>query len=87
MVMDGHRAQCNLETRRFLHQVGTTRRVLEEGTPWANREKLYIGLLKEATRKDLRTTNSPKVLWDYCIERRAQIHITISQDRYFKTTA
>ena len=33
LVMDGHRAQKNLETRRFCHQVGTIMRVLEEGTP------------------------------------------------------
>ena len=49
-------------------------RILEEGTPWANRAELYIGLLKEAVRKDLRASNAQKILWDYCIERRALIH-------------
>ena len=32
LVMDGHRAQQNLETRRFCHQVGTIMRILEQGT-------------------------------------------------------
>jgi hypothetical protein len=74
LVMDGHKAQKNNETRRFCHQVGTIMRVLEEGTPWANRAELYIGLLKEAVRQDLRQSNAPMVLWDYCLERRATIH-------------
>jgi hypothetical protein len=45
--------------------------VLEEGTPWANKAELYIGLIKEAVRKDMKESNCPFVLWDYCIERRA----------------
>jgi hypothetical protein len=47
---------------------------LEEGTPWANMAELYIGLLKEAVRKDMKEQDSSMVLWDYCIERRARIH-------------
>ena len=74
LVMDGHKAQVNLDSKRFCHQIGTIMRVLEEGTPWANRAELYIGLLKESVRKDLRMSNAPMVLWDYCLERRANIH-------------
>ena len=74
LVMDGHKAQRNLSTKKFCHQVGTIMRVLEVGTPWANRAELYIGLLKEAVRRDLRDSHAPKVLWDYCLERRAHIH-------------
>ena len=62
LVMDGYRAQKNTQTRRFCHQVGTIMRVLEEGTPWANRAELYIGLLKEAFRQDMRASNAPMVL-------------------------
>ena len=74
LIVDAHKAQTSKATKRFCHQVGTTLRILEKGTPWANRAELYIGLLKEAVRKDLRATNSPMVLWDYAIERRALIH-------------
>jgi hypothetical protein len=77
LVMDGHKAQVNLETKKFCNEVGTILRKLEVGTPWANRAELYIGLLKEATRKDLRRSNAPMALWDYCIERRALIHNAI----------
>ena len=74
LVVDAHSAQTSNKVRRFCNQVGTTLRVLERGTPWANRAELYIGLLKEAVRKDMHASHSPMVLWDYAIERRAAIH-------------
>ena len=33
---------------KFCNDIGTTLWALEEGTPWSNKAKLYIGLLKEA---------------------------------------
>jgi len=60
--------------RKFCNDIGTTLRVLEEGTPWANKAELYIGLLKEAVRKDMKEAGSPLAFWDYCIERRARIN-------------
>jgi hypothetical protein len=59
--------------REFCTQIGTTLKVLEAETQWANRAELYIGLIKESVRKDMRMTSSPLVLWDYCMERRALI--------------
>lgn len=32
----------------FCHSLGTSLRALEEGTPWANKAELHIGLIKEA---------------------------------------
>jgi hypothetical protein len=40
--------------------MGTELQVLEEGTPWANRAELYIGLLKES---DARIYGSPTHLY------------------------
>ena len=74
LIIDGFSAQKSPEVRKFCEQVGTTLKVLERATPWANRAELYIGLLKEAVRKDMRQSNSPMVLWDFAIERRALIH-------------
>ena len=74
LVVDGHRSLQSGQVRRFCDQVGTTLRILEAHTPWANRAELYIGILKEAVRKDLRASNAPMVLWDYAMERRARIH-------------
>ena len=33
--------------------------------------ELYIGLIKELIRKNVRETNSPLVLWEYCAELQA----------------
>ena len=82
MVMDAHKAQTQSSTKRFCDQVGTTLRILERGTPWANRAELYIGLLKEAVRKDMRESNSPMVLWDYCMERRTRIHNAVPRSLF-----
>ena len=67
-------AQNNNQTKKFCHRVGMTICILEERTPWSNPAKLYIGLFKESVRRDLRMTDAPMVLWDYCMERRYQIH-------------
>ena len=62
------------EVKKFCNDIGTTLRALGEGTPWSNKAELYIGLIKEAVRKDMRESNSPLCLWDYCVERRARIN-------------
>ena len=58
LIIDGHNSQKSNEVKRFCSQVNTTLKILEIGTPWANRAEVYIGLLKEAVRKDLRASNS-----------------------------
>ena len=73
LVCDPHPAQTKREVQEFCTQIGTTLKVLEAETQWANRAELYIGLIKEAVRKDMQMTRSPLVLWDYCMERRALI--------------
>jgi hypothetical protein len=66
--------QMSKEVRVFWNEIGSTLRALEKGTPWTNKIELYIGLLKEAVRKDMKNQDSPMVFWDYCIERRARIY-------------
>ena len=61
MVADPHPSQTKKSVRRFCDQVGMTLRLLEKGARWANRAELYIGLLKEAVRKDMRASNAPMV--------------------------
>ena len=74
LIADMSGEQMSNEVRRFCNNIGTTLRALEEGTPWSNRAELYIGLMKEAVRKDMRESASPLAFWDYCVERRARIH-------------
>ena len=83
--MDKSGEQTSSSVKHFSQQVGLTLRIFEESTQWANRAELYIRILKEAIRKDFRTSNSPLVLWDYCAEHRALIHNLVPRD-LFKTS-
>ena len=42
VICDAARKQISKEVWHFCHQIGTTLRVLEENTPWANRAKLCL---------------------------------------------
>ena len=74
IICDAAKEQISKEVRQFCQRMGTTLRVLEENTPWANLAELYIGLIKEAIRKDMKQSDCPLVFWDYCAERRARIN-------------
>ena len=69
LVCDSHPTQTKPDAKEFCTQIGTTLHVLEAETLWANRAELYVILMKEATRKDMRVSGSPLVLWDYCMEQ------------------
>eukprot|EP00956_Cyclotella_meneghiniana_P022884 scaffold43789_cov35-Cyclotella_meneghiniana.AAC.2 len=58
-ICDPHKNQLDKRIREFCLKIGTTLRALEESTQHANRAELYVGLLKEGTRKDMREKNSP----------------------------
>ena len=73
IIADSHKCHKSKEVRLFCHKIGTTLRVLEGSTQWANRAELYVGLFKEAVRKDMLDEDSPLIFWDYCAERRALI--------------
>ena len=59
---------------KFCNKIGTTLKVLEKNTPWSNKAEIYIGIIKEAVRKEMKEANSPLDFWDYCIERRERIN-------------
>lgn len=74
IICDAAPEQKQESLKKFLTTIGTTLRVLEEGTPWANRAELYVGLMKRAVLKDMKDSHCPLAFWDYCIERRARIN-------------
>ena len=57
-----------------MNDIGTQLQILEEGTLWANKAELFIGLIKEAVRKYMKGSNCPLAFWDYCVECRARIN-------------
>ena len=82
IIADMSGEQMSHDVQKFCNDIGTTLCTLEEGTPWSNKAELYIGLLKEAVRKDMRESNSPMILWDYCVERRARINNLMAKDNF-----
>ena len=70
------------DLKKFCNQIGTTLRILEQNTQWANQAEKYVGLLKEAVRKDMHEANLPLVLWDYFDERRAAILCLMARDLF-----
>eukprot|EP00957_Ditylum_brightwellii_P079812 6069811-Ditylum_brightwellii.AAC.1 len=74
IVCDASGDQIKRSLKRFLSEIGTTLRILEEGTLWVNKAELYIGLLKETVCKDMKASNCHLVFWDYCVERMARIN-------------
>ena len=80
IICDMAKEQTSAELKGFLNDIGTTLRALEEGTPWANKAELYIKLMKEAVRKDMRESHSYLPFWDYCLERRVRIYTLTTWD-------
>ena len=74
LIVHPHKCQKSKEVWQFLHKIGTTIRVLEESTQHEDCAELYIGLFKEAFRKDMREAHSSIILWDYCARRRSLVH-------------
>ena len=78
-ICDKSPEQTAGEAKRVCNQSGTAIRALEPNTPWANRAELYIGIFKDAIRKELRRSDCPLVLWDYCAEHKALTNnVTVS---------
>jgi hypothetical protein len=82
IIFDAAAEQKSKDLRKFLGELGTTLRVLKEGTPWANKAELYIGLIKEAVQKDMKDSDCPLAFWDYCVERRAWINNLTAKETF-----
>jgi hypothetical protein len=65
IICDMAGEQTSQPLRKFCNEIGTT---------LANKDELYIGLIKEAVQKDTKDSNCPLAFWDYCVERRAGIN-------------
>ena len=74
IICDGSGDQTAIKVKKYCGDIGTTLRILEEDTPWSNKAKLYIGLIEESARKDMKEKDSHIFLWDYCTERRSHIN-------------
>ena len=82
MIMDGAKSQIEGETRKICNQAGCTIQELEKGTPSSNHVEIYILDVKNETRHDIVSTNSPLVLWCLCLERRVEIKNATASENY-----
>ena len=73
IILDAAGEQTSKALMKYCSHIDTTLRYLEEGPPWANKSKLFIGLIKEAVRKDMRESDFPLAFWGYCVEHWARI--------------
>ena len=55
LIVDMAKEQTSDEMKNVCRDIGTSLCALEEGTPWANKAELYIGLLKESIWKDMQS--------------------------------
>ena len=63
--------RCLKKVGHFCSDIGTIFSILEENMPFANKAELYISILKEAVRKDVKGSGSHLVSLDYCIVEHA----------------
>ena len=80
LICDAARTQVWGETKHFCAQTGCDLKMLEKGTPSANRAEAAIKILKHSTKKDLDESNCPMIFWCYCIERRAAVNNHTAKD-------
>ena len=81
-VCDGSKAQTLGDAKKACNEVGTVIRQLERNKPFANRAELYVGLVKRAVKKDLKESDCPMRLWDYCAERIEKVNNATAKDLF-----
>ena len=64
LIADPHPVKKSKDVKALCNQIGTTLKFLEGSTQWLSRAELYIGLMKEATIKDMKAQHTPLVHWD-----------------------
>ena len=82
IIFDGYIEQKSHNLKKFLGKIGTTMRLLEEVTIWSNKAELFIWIIKEAVRKDMKISNCTLDFWDYCVQQQARVHNMTTKDTF-----
>ena len=64
IILDAASKQKSQAFQNLCSKIDTTLWVLEEGTAWANKDELYIEIVKEMVQKDMNISNWPLSFWD-----------------------
>ncbi len=73
VIVDNAKEEFLGEFRRVVSEAGSKLRSIEPYSPWQNSAEGAIRELKKATARAQAKSNSPKALWDHCIELQAHI--------------
>ena len=82
LILDPEGTQISRELNKVMKDMCSPLKFLERRTQCANLAELYIGLLKEAVRKDMKDSDSPLKFWDYCAEQRVLINNLTSENLF-----
>ncbi len=80
MVMDGSKEQTLGKFCQKLCDTGCKRKITEPFSPWQNAAECRIKDLKKGTGRKLLLTNTPRRLWDDCLEYEASIRSHTAHD-------
>ena len=83
MLSDGSKEQAvKKEFRAKLREVNCHYKMLEAYSPWTNAAEMNIRELKRGSSRKMIRTQSPKKLWDHCLELEAYIRSHTAHDMY-----
>ena len=80
IIVDSAPEENSSEVKKICNQIIISHRMLEKGTPWSNLARNYIGIFKYSCCKDLKASDLPIVLWDYCVDQRSRIENVTAWD-------
>jgi hypothetical protein len=82
MVFGGLNEQCKGDFKRKLREADCHARQTEPYSPWQQVAEGCIHKLKHGVSRKMIKNDSPRVLWDHCIELKALIHSSTSNSVY-----
>jgi hypothetical protein len=82
MIFDGSKEQTDGHFKRKLHEANCHAQQTEQYSPWQQATEGCICELKRGVSRKMIKTGSPKALWDHCIELKALIQSSTSNDIY-----
>jgi hypothetical protein len=82
MVFDGSKEQCQGNFKRKLCKADCHARQTEPYSPWQQAAEGCICELKQRVSHKMFKADSPRVLWDHCIELEGLIRSSISNNIY-----
>ena len=74
LILDPSGEKTSAKVTKICHEMGTTLKIHEESIQYLNLSERYIGLNKTSIWKDLRKSDAPMVLCNFCAERRMCIN-------------